>query len=131
MRIAIATEGVSVSEHFGRCAVYTVLDIVDHKIVNEIKLENPGHSPGAIPEFLKSNQVDLVITGGIGGRAIGFFDSLGIGVISGVSGLIDDVTNDYLLGILKSGEGICQPGAGKGYGIDKNECDHGNEGHSH
>lgn len=131
MRIAIATEEESVSEHFGRCAVYTVVDIVDKKVINMRKLENPGHAPGSIPEFLKKNNVELVITGGIGLRAQGFFDSLGMSVVAGISGLIDDVIKDYISGVMKSGDGNCHPGAGKGYGIDKNECDHENENHSH
>ncbi len=124
MRIAIATEGNSVSEHFGRCAMYTIVDVEDKKITGQKQLDNPGHAPGAIPEFLKKNDVEVVITGGIGGRAIGFFENLGMGVIAGVDGLIDNVINDFITGILKSGASPCNPGAGKGYGIDKEECDH-------
>jgi len=30
-------------------------------------------------------------------------------------------------GTLKGGESLCSPGAGKGYGVEKTECDHPNE----
>jgi len=124
MRIAIATEQNKVAEHFGRCAQYTVCDIDGNSIINKKILNNPGHAPGAIPQFLKDNKVKIIITGGIGARAIDFFEQLNIGVIQGVDNPIEKVIEDYLSGILVSGNVACDPGAGKGHGIEKEECDH-------
>ena len=131
MKIAIATEQDRVSEHFGRCAMYTFFNIENNVIIEKTTLNNPGHAPGAIPKFLKDNKVDILITGGIGARAIGFFKQLEIGVIQGVEGLIEDVIKNYLTGVLKIGVSPCNPGAGKGYGIDKEECDHDEKDHIH
>ena len=33
-------------------------------------------------------------------------------------------------GTLKSGESLCKSGAGKGYGLDKSQCDHPHD-HDH
>jgi len=90
------------------------------------RIHNPGHSPGAIPEYLKANGVECIICGGIGVRAADLFESFGIKVIQGVRGRITDVIDAYRNGLLKEGDSMCAPGAGKGYGIDKSACDHTN-----
>ena len=57
-------------------------------------------------------------------RAQQFFQQLGIKTMMGVSGKIEDVIGQLLEGTLCGGESACHPGAGRGYGIEKNECDH-------
>ena len=42
-------------------------------------------------------------------------------------GKIEDTISQILSGTLKGGEALCKPGAGKGYGVEKTECDHGDE----
>ncbi|NCB32230.1 MAG: hypothetical protein EOM66_12590 [Clostridia bacterium] len=74
MRYAIAKDGDQVSAHFGRCAEYLLVDIENGQITKETLVNNPGHEPGAIPNFLKSHQADVVIAGGMGARAIQFFN---------------------------------------------------------
>jgi len=125
MIIAISIDGNSVSEHFGRCPEYLIADIKHGELVKSERLPNPGHAPGAIPEFLHSKGVQRIICGGIGARAEGFFNSYGIQVIAGVTGNADDVLNSFLKGTLEAnGESPCVPGAGRGYGLDKTVCDH-------
>ena len=87
-------------------------------------MENPGHQPGAIPQFLHQRGVQYIIAGGMGMRATGFFKELGIQAIVGVSGKIDEVLEKLKENTLESGESLCSPGSGKGYGLDKTECDH-------
>lgn len=124
MRIAISTDGDHVTTHFGRCPSYTIIDIDDGKIVNRESVDNPGHMPGAIPKFLHQKGVEAIITGGIGVRAINLFNELGIQAIMGIQGTIDKVIKDLSEGRLEGGESLCSPGSGKGYGLDKAECDH-------
>ena len=57
-------------------------------------------------------------------RATGFFNELGIQAIVGVSGKIDEVIDKLQKGTLEGSESLCKPGSGKGYGLDKTECDH-------
>ena len=126
MRIAISTDGDFVSPHFGRCPHFTIADIEDNRLVKKEVIANPGHAPGTIPQFLHQNGAEVIIAGGMGMRATGFFDELGIKAIVGISGKIDEVIEQLIKGTLKGGESLCKPGSGKGYGIEKTECDHPN-----
>ena len=127
MRVAISADGDSVSEHFGRCPSYTIVDVEDGKVGKKEVVANPGHMPGAIPQFLHDKGVECIIAGGMGARAVGFFDEFGIKPIVGVQGRIDDIIEKLIKGELKGGESLCSPGVGKSYGIDKEECDHPDE----
>ena len=124
MKIAISTDSGNVSEHFGRCPEFTILDIENGALKGREVITNPGHHPGFLPEFLKKAGVECIIAGGMGMRAQDLFDAAGIKTIMGVSGSIDEVIKSLLSGTLKGGESLCNPGAGKGYGIDKTECEH-------
>ncbi len=124
MKISIPTDGNDVSAHFGRCPEFTIAEIKNNSAVNKQRIGNPGHSPGAIPQFLKENGVDCLICSGIGRRAIDLFLEYDIQVLQGVAGNIDDVIDAYLNGTLEEGSSQCNPGDGKGYGLDKNICDH-------
>jgi len=124
MRVAISTDGDFVSAHFGRCPYFTIVSIYDGKITEKEVIENPGHHPGFIPQFLQERSVECIVAGGIGMRAKGLFNELGIQIIIGVSGKIDEVIEKLQKGTLKGGESLCKPGHGKGYGLDKTECNH-------
>ena len=132
MRVAISTDGNNVAQHFGRCPSYTIVDIDDNKVVGTQVVDNPGHTPGAIPQMMNELGVDVMIAGGMGARAINFFQEYGIQTIVGIQGDIDDVIEQLLAGKLEGGESLCSPGAGKGHGVEKVECDHqGEYGHEH
>ena len=124
MRIAISTDGDFVSAHFGRCPDFTIVDIEDGKITKKEIIENPGHQPGFIPQFLHERQVKCIIAGGMGMRATELFNEFSIQTIVGVDGKIDEVIEKLQKGTLEGGESLCRPGAGKGYGLDKTECSH-------
>lgn len=124
IRLAIATEGQEVAQHFGRCAQYTLVDIENNNIVEKKVIENPGHEPGAIPQLLHTHQADYVISGGIGQRAQQFFSEFGIQPILGICGSINDTIAQFINGTLESGTSLCAPGSGKGQGLEKTTCDH-------
>lgn len=124
MRIAITTEGSYVSEHFGRCPHYTIVDLEGNKIIKFELIENPGHKSGFMPNFLKQKGVECVICGGIGTKAINYFSELGIKVIMGVTEKIEDVLEKMKKGELEGGGSLCKLGSGKRYGIEKKVCDH-------
>ena len=119
MRVAISTDGDFVFAHFGRCPLFTIIDIENGKVVRKETVDNPGHQPGFIPQFLHQQGVQYIICGGMGMRATGFFDELGIQTIVGISGRIDEVIEKLQKGTLEGGESLCKPGSGKGYGIEK------------
>lgn len=128
MRIAISTDGNTVSSHFGRCPAFTIVEIADGKVIGRGIIPNPGHQPGFIPRFLHEKGVRLIIAGGMGARASSLFEELGMEAILGVGGNVDDVIDRFLSGNLAGGPSLCQPGAGKGYGVEKAVCDHGHAG---
>lgn len=127
MRIAISTDGEFVSAHFGRCPTFTLVDIENGKVTKRTEVANPGHQPGAIPEFLHKKGANCIVAGGMGARATSFFDEYSIKTIVGISGKIDEVIEQLKKGTLEGGESLCKPGAGKGYGLDKSVCDHPHE----
>jgi len=89
--------------HFGRCRYYVFVDIENKKIKNVEVKENPfytSHQPGVVPRFIANEKADVIIAGGMGPRAIEWFEKLGVKSITGTSGKIKDVLNDYLNGKL-------------------------------
>jgi len=127
MIIAIATYNGYVSQHFGRCQSYTMVDIVSGNIIKKEQVANPGHAPGAIPEFLNQKGTKKIVCGGIGARATELFAHYGIEIVAGVDGTVEHVVDRLAKGTLTGGEALCKPGAGRGYGIEKTVCDHAHE----
>ncbi|MBN1898180.1 MAG: NifB/NifX family molybdenum-iron cluster-binding protein [Spirochaetes bacterium] len=121
MKIAISTDGDLVSAHFGRCPSFTIAEIEENNLVKKDVIDNPGHHPGFIPDFLHKKGVECIIAGGMGMKARSLFDQFGIKTIMGVEGRVDDVIDQILKGTLKEGESLCKPGKGKGYGLDKTD----------
>ena len=105
-RIAFACEDngglkSQMSMHFGRCPYYTLVDVEGEDIKSVEVIENPyynNHTPGAVPHFINSQNVQVMIAGGMGPRAIDLFQSLGIEVATGVGGQVENVLKAYLEG---------------------------------
>ena len=131
MKIAISTDTGFVSAHFGRCPSFTIADIEGGKVLKVEEINNPGHQPAFLPNFLAERGVKYIICGGMGNRAQMLFAEKKITPIIGVTGKIEKVIEKFAQGKLEAGESFCKPGAGKGYGLGKEECDHPNEKHIH
>ncbi|MFW5912258.1 MAG: NifB/NifX family molybdenum-iron cluster-binding protein [Candidatus Hadarchaeota archaeon] len=117
MKIAVPTDSNEVSGHFGRCPEFTIVEVVDGQVKEEKRIENPGHRPGYIPEFLNERGIDWLIAGGIGRKAISLFEDYGVEVTSGLEGVkVEEVIESALNGEIDSGANPCSPGGGKGYG---------------
>ena len=130
MRVAISTDGDYVSAHFGRCPSFTIVDIINGgKVAIKEVVDNPGHQPGYIPQFLHEKEVNCIVAGGMGMRAQGLFDEFGIQAIVGISGKVNEIIEQLKKGTLKGGESLCRSGTGKGYGLDKTACDHPEQDH--
>lgn len=129
MKVAISTDGNFVSAHFGRCPSFTIASLRDGEIKAKEIIDNPGHHPGYLPRFLHEKGVEYIVAGGMGGRAQSLFLENNIKTVMGISGKVADVLKDICEGTLKGGESLCEPGAGKGYGVDKTECEHGEHDH--
>lgn len=121
MKVAISTDGDYVSAHFGRCPSFTIVGIEQEKIISREIINNPGHQPAFLPQFLHQRGVNYIIAGGMGRRATQLFHDYGIEPILGISGSVDQVIDELIKGTLKGAENLCKPGLGKGYGIPKTE----------
>lgn len=133
MKVAISTDGDEVCAHFGRAPTFTFITIENNEVVKKEVFPNPGHSVGSIPQFVNEHGAKFIIAGGMGPRAVGFFNQYGIEAIVGVTGKIDDVIKKICDGTLEGGESLCSPGGGKGYGVDKihTEADDNHPHHHH
>jgi predicted Fe-Mo cluster-binding NifX family protein len=118
-RIAIPTADGRLSTHFGHAPQFVVFDIdVDQKQVqNRRVLDAPPHQPGLLPRWLASEGVEVVLAGGMGGRARQIFAEQGIDTIVGVAAVeLDTIVQAYVDGTLK---------------LDENACNHGQEHRCH
>ncbi len=109
MRIAVSSldnTGLSsrVSEHFGRCPYFTLVDLEGQEIQSIRTIDNPyanNHAPGQIPEFIHQQAANVMLTGGMGHRAVSFFEGYGIDVATGADGTVQQAVRDYIAGRLR------------------------------
>lgn len=93
-----------VSEHFGRCPYFTLVELEDQKIKSIQAIDNPyahNHAPGQIPEYIHQQAASVMLTGGMGHRAVSFFEGYGIEVATGAVGTVQQAVQDYLSGKLR------------------------------
>ncbi len=107
MRYAIASDGKEVATHFGRCEYYELVDIEEGQVSGRERIASPGHQPGQLPRLLRERQVNCVIAGGAGPMAQNMFAEMGIEMILGVSGSLEDTVARITAGELKAGDDEC------------------------
>lgn len=107
MKIAVASEGMTVTGHFGHCESFIIFDTKNNEIVKTEVVANPGHKPGFLPNFLNDMGVNVIISGGMGGGAVEIFNEKGIEVIVGATGVAENAAKSYLKGELKSTGSVC------------------------
>ncbi len=118
MKIAIPTAEGLLCAHFGHCQYFTIIDI-DEETNNILKTETmtpPPHEPGVFPAWLGQLGCNLIIAGGMGGRAVGMFQQNGIQVVMGApSKKPEEIVTAYLNEELMTGANPCDdPGFHKG-----------------
>ncbi len=109
MRIAISADNNNgldsiVSPHFGRCPHFVLVDMDDHTLQAVQAVDNPyyhSHQPGQVPAFISSHGVNVMLTGGMGHRAIAFFEQFGIRPVTGAAGTVRQSLERFLSGALQ------------------------------
>ena len=112
MRIAVSVDegkGLEsvVSHHFGRCPYYVLADVEDRAIKAVTTVANPfyqQHEPGQVPGFIHEQGANVIITGGMGRRAITFFQQFDIVPVTGAFGTVTAVLENYLNGGLEGAQ---------------------------
>ena len=108
MRIAVSADNNNdlesvVSPHFGRCPHFILVDIENGEVQAVKSVDNPyyaNHRPGQVPAFINSHEVNVMLTGGMGRRAITFFEQFGIQPVTGAAGTVRQSLNRYFKGVL-------------------------------
>lgn len=110
MKIAVPTANGLICPHFGHCENFTFVEVEsDGKTLGSIMTsEPPPHEPGVLPRWLKEQNVDVVIAGGMGMRAQQIFSQAGIKVLVGVQeGGPEAIVKKFLSGTLDTGANLC------------------------
>jgi len=109
MRIAVSADDSNgldsvISPHFGRCGYYAVVDVDGRDVTDVQVVSNPfygQHAPGQVPSFIHAQGANVMLTGGMGGRAIQFFEQFGIEAVTGAYGTVRLALEQYLGGELE------------------------------
>ena len=123
MRIAVSADNKQgldsiVSPHFGRCPHYILVDVEGHEVAGVQEVDSPfygHHQPGQVPAFIHSLGANVMLAGGMGGRAIMFFEQFGIEGVTGAYGTVRQSVERYLGGQLR-GAAPCKESEEHGHG---------------
>ncbi|MEI7848092.1 MAG: NifB/NifX family molybdenum-iron cluster-binding protein [Chloroflexota bacterium] len=123
MKIAITAENNNglesvVAQHFGHAPFFMMVDVENGEVTAVQSVANPfaeAHQPGQIPGFIHEQKVNVMLSGGMGGRAIEFFEQYSIKTATGASGTVRQSLENYLGGQLKEAA-PCDESVAHGHG---------------
>jgi len=93
-----------VSPHFGRCPYFALVEVEGQEVGTVATVPNPyypNHEPGQVPAFIHSLGAQVMLSGGMGGRAVAFFRQYGIEAATGAAGTVRASLAQYLGGDLQ------------------------------
>jgi len=104
MRVAIPSNvpgglDATISPHFGRCEIFTVVEIRSGKIENVSTVENQGSHLGFGPtpaEILASKSVDAILAQGMGPKAMQLFAQKGVAVYMTSAKTVREAINELV-----------------------------------
>ena len=96
MKIAVTYENGQIFQHFGHTAQFKLYEIENEKILGSSIIDTNGRGHGALAGFLVSNNVSVLICGGIGGGAKQALAEAGIKLFGGVSGDADEAVEAFI-----------------------------------
>ena len=108
MKIAVTAENNNgldsmVAHHFGHAPFFIMVDVENGEVTDSKCIANPfinGHAPGQVPGFIKEQNANVMLSGGMGGRAIQFFEQVGIQAATGANGTVRQALENYFGGKL-------------------------------
>jgi len=127
MKIAIPVENGRLNSHFGGSRHFALIEVDENTktVLQAETLPAPEHQPGAFPRWLREQNVQVVIAGGIGQRALSIFAQNGIQVRAGQS----DAPAEALVAAYLAGQ-LVPISEGCTHHHDHHEHDH-EHGHGH
>lgn len=109
MKLALPFEQGRVNQHFGRSKEFVVVEVEGQTIKGKktVSAVNLMHNHGGLAGLMLNEGVDVVITGGIGAKALQALEEAGLKVLTGADGTIDEVVNRFVNGALDENRGAC------------------------
>jgi predicted Fe-Mo cluster-binding NifX family protein len=108
MKFAIPLADGKLTAHFGHCQKFALIEVEDNEIKTKETHVPPPHEPGVLPAWLHSLGANVIIAGGMGGRAIDLFKQNSINVIIGAPALEpEELVKSYLNNTLVTGANVC------------------------
>lgn len=108
MKFAIPLADGKLTAHFGHCQEFAIIDVEENEITKKETLVPPPHEPGVLPSWLHSLGANVIIAGGMGGKAIDLFKQNDINVIIGAPALEpEELVRSYLNNTLAAGANVC------------------------
>jgi len=107
-----------VSPHFGRCPYFALVETEGQEVRAVETVANPyypNHEPGEVPAFIHSLGAQVMLAGGMGGRAVAFFQQYGIAAATGAGSTVRATLSRYLGGELQ-GAAPCDESTEHGHG---------------
>ncbi len=101
IKVAMPVEKDKLSPHFGHAEKFMFFDIEDGKVLATEITPTPEHMEGSFPEWIKSNNANVVIVSGIGPKAVEILQDAGLTVITNVvpdnpRKIVEDFINNKL-----------------------------------
>lgn len=100
MKIAVTYLKGNVFQHFGKTEYFKIYEVENNEIIKSYVIDNNGITHCALIDYLKENNVDTLICGGLGYGAVSKLNELNIKLYAGVSGFADDAVKKLLNGSL-------------------------------
>ena len=110
LTIAVPCADGRLAMHFGHCQEFALfeVDTSTKKVVCERRMQPPPHEPGVLPAWLAEQGANVIIAGGMGGRAQALFAEQGIQVVTGAPAEPPkEIVSDYIAGKLETGQNLC------------------------
>jgi len=96
MRIAVTYENGQIFQHFGQTEKFKIYNVIDNKVISSQVIAADGNGHGSLAKFLKTQNVDTVICGGIGGGAKEGLAEAAIKLYGGANGEADLAVENLL-----------------------------------
>ena len=110
MKIAIPLFDGKLSQHFGHCEKFAIIDTDNNSksVSSREDLTPPPHDPGVLPKWLGDMGVNVIIASGMGQRAQQLLAQNQIEVVIGApADDVETLVSAYLDKTLISGENAC------------------------
>lgn len=87
---------LDLEEHFGKAANFLIITFYKEEIIEREIVKAPSHGPGVFPNYLSLLEVNVVVAGSIGQKAIEYFNDFKINILLGINETIENILKEIL-----------------------------------